>query len=683
LLHRSLRASALGAACVLTLDSAAFAQLRVVAYNMLDKPNDLSAPTVGQIQTVFGAIASKNTNGIAKRPDVIFVSEQTVNAPANLATILNGLYGVTTYTSVTPGTQGTADRVAFVYDTASVEVSSAPIALPIISGGWPRPTVRMGVRPVGYTSADATMYLYGMHLKASDSSADEADRTAQLQATRADLASLGSSASAIFLGDLNLYRASGTGYQAMVSSGSGQLKDPLGSAGVGEWNNNSAFASIHTQSTRTTPLSDGGATGGVDDRFDFQMVSNPVMAGEGLSYIGPTTVGAGSAVHSYRALGNNGGSFNEAINDSSNTAEPSNVLNALYNLSDHLPVFADYQVPARLGTASGPAVANVMIVGATATQQVTVRNDAAVTSSFAADELDYTVSLTGRPSQTGTIAATGAAQTKTFTLDTASPGVRSLSLNVTTSSKAAQVDAAGQAVNYTVLAPARPSLGEQTLATTGTFDFGIVAVGSSYQATLGLYNLVDAAGATLTAALDVDSASLIGDPVFGTGFVAPIQNIAAGSSAGVELSFAPVAPGLFSATFALSTSDQDVPGAAARAMLSIDLSARGAYAGDTDLNDIVDFNDLLALAQNYNLADGASWAQGDFDRSGSVAFNDLLALAQNYGLGTLMGGTLLDGADFMSDWALAQSLVPEPALLSLALPLAFMRRRRPGPITVC
>lgn len=56
---------------------------------------------------------------------------------------------------------------------------------------------------------------------------------------------------------------------------------------------------------------------------------------------------------------------------------------------------------------------------------------------------------------------------------------------------------------------------------------------------------------------------------------------------------------------------------------------RSTLKGDANLDRIVDFQDLVRLAQNYN-SGGKVWSQGDFNYDGTVDFNDLVALAQNY-----------------------------------------------------
>ena len=80
----------------------------------------------------------------------------------------------------------------------------------------------------------------------------------------------------------------------------------------GNWSNSFAFRALHTQSPYDTSFNDPSLIGGgVDDRFDFQLVSGEVLDNEGFSHILAT----------YRGFGNNGShSLNDAINDPSNTA---------------------------------------------------------------------------------------------------------------------------------------------------------------------------------------------------------------------------------------------------------------------------------------------------------------------------------------------------------------------------
>ncbi len=108
-----------------------------------------------------------------------------------------------------------------------------------------------------------------------------------------------------------------------------------------------------------------------------------------------------------------------------------------------------------------------------------------------------------------------------------------------------------------------------------------------------------------------------------------------------------------------------------------------ALKGDSDISGTVGFNDLLRLAQNYETGPGKTWTTADSDYNGLVDFQDLLALAQNYtggnaqaGSGGLFAGGAAFSAGFAADWALAQSMVPEPAALTLLVAAGLVARRR-------
>jgi hypothetical protein len=109
-----------------------------------------------------------------------------------------------------------------------------------------------------------------------------------------------------------------------------------------------------------------------------------------------------------------------------------------------------------------------------------------------------------------------------------------------------------------------------------------------------------------------------------------------------------------------------------------------AFPGDANADGVVDFNDLVALAQNYNVTDGQrGWSNGDFTFDGKVDFNDLVALAQNYNTSfVLPAGGLPAGATpaFAADWAVATNAVaPEPggaAIATVVVSLLFGIRGR-------
>ncbi|MFT3789424.1 MAG: autotransporter-associated beta strand repeat-containing protein [Tepidisphaeraceae bacterium] len=105
---------------------------------------------------------------------------------------------------------------------------------------------------------------------------------------------------------------------------------------------------------------------------------------------------------------------------------------------------------------------------------------------------------------------------------------------------------------------------------------------------------------------------------------------------------------------------------------------KATIKGDATLDGTVNFSDLLTLAANYN-GTSKNWGNGDFTYDGTVNFNDLLALAANYNqsLTGVVGGFVTGSFD--GDWALAQSMAPEPTTLATLAGLSTLllgRRRR-------
>jgi hypothetical protein len=183
-------------------------------------------------------------------------------------------------------------------------------------------------------STDDTIffYFYSAHLKASQGTENKAKRFAEVMHFKQHIDSIPNAENVFFGGDLNFYTHSEAAYNALIDSGSHPLVDPLPS---GVWHDHGEYSAIHTQSPRKIQFG-GGAYGGLDDRFDFILFTDDVVNGVNkISYI----------PNSCLAVGNDGNHFDLAIIDEPvNTAAPDSVINAMYYMSDHLPVICKLEV---------------------------------------------------------------------------------------------------------------------------------------------------------------------------------------------------------------------------------------------------------------------------------------------------------------------------------------------------
>ncbi len=187
---------------------------------------------------------------------------------------------------------------------------------------------------------DDTLVVYGLHLKASSSSSDEAQRSREIAVLTSRMTS---KRFALICGDYNVYRPDEPALQALIGpSASRRFIDPLGS----NWRRNDAsFASYYTQCTRATTISGcgGGVDGGIDDRFDFILPS---------AELAPRVL-----TSTYTAFGNDGAvRFNKSINDPPNQKVSAEIASALLCASDHLPIYVDVilgDIPASVDDADG------------------------------------------------------------------------------------------------------------------------------------------------------------------------------------------------------------------------------------------------------------------------------------------------------------------------------------------
>lgn len=532
------------------------AQLRIVDYNT-------AGDARAGIGTIFAAIGAESVNGIAKAPDVISLQEQDSSASTtqNLVNILNAIYGAGTYARATldGGTSG-AGRPGLIYNTKTVQLISQLAFGTISTSGNARQDMRYQLRPVGYDGG-ADFYLYASHYKASSGSSNAARRNVEAQAVRANADALGQGAHILYTGDFNIYGSSEPMWATLTAAGNGQAFDPVNR--VGAWSNNSAFLDVHTQSPVTSSRYGGQITGGMDDRFDFQLTSGEFLDNEGLSYI------AGS----YHAFGNTGThAFNGEITSGSaavlasrlpgyTTVQAGAVLTALTQVSDHLPVVADYQLPAKMEVALGSAPPRVL-VGAEASLQVTVRNVAPVVAAIGADELDYTVSASGAlaGSGGGSVLALSAGGMHSLAMNTLLPGSRAGGVLVESGSQGVANGHFSGAVSYDVLDHARPAFAPGGGGDTLVLDLGVVSLDAVAVFTFPIYNLLSASG--FTAGLDLDTVIVTGDGTLFLTSLGAFQDLEAGDSLPFTLQMLTGQAGDFSATYELRFSDEDLPGAA-------------------------------------------------------------------------------------------------------------------------
>jgi hypothetical protein len=167
----------------------------------------------------------------------------------------------------------------------------------------------------------------------------------------------------------------------------------------------------------------------MDDRFDFQLVTGEFLDAEGLSYI----------PNSYHAFGNNGTHVCCNSDLSSGTGASPAVLDALETASDHLPVVADYQLPAWLGASLATTLPSTVPLDSIFNLDVLVENLADVLTENGADELDYAISVSGDliGTASGMDLALGGGNLHSLLLDTSTLGARSGTVVVSTTSQAA------------------------------------------------------------------------------------------------------------------------------------------------------------------------------------------------------------------------------------------------------
>ncbi len=287
--------------------------IRVATYNILDFPESIGNQRLDDFRTALGFID----------PDILVVQEMQSQAGVDLFldSVMQPLHS--SFAGVAFHDGPDTDNAIFYRQDKLTYISANYL-----------PTTNRDIAEYRLLLDDSgdELRLFSLHLKASSGAVNEAIRLQEATILRNYLNSLPAGANFLVAGDFNIYYSDEPAYGMLTDSSetnSGRLFDPLSTSGY--WHENSSYAELHSQSTRVEQLPDGGAGGGLDDRFDMILCSASLLDSTGLWLIS----------NSYATCGNDGAHFNLSVNYGTNAAVPLYVADALYWASDHLPVFVD------------------------------------------------------------------------------------------------------------------------------------------------------------------------------------------------------------------------------------------------------------------------------------------------------------------------------------------------------
>jgi endonuclease/exonuclease/phosphatase family metal-dependent hydrolase len=293
-----------------TLQLSAQEKAIIMTYNVLNYPGSTSTIRNPEFKKIIDEV----------QPDILVVQE--ILSQSGVDEFLSDVLTSSNYSAGTFINGSDTDNAIFYNDSLFTFLSNIPISTDLRD---------INEFKLVHNIVEDTLYIYSVHLKASQGSSNVTKRLAEVNQLRMFSDKLPVNSYFIVLGDFNIYSSSEPGYQRLLDhSSSGFVVDPINSPG--SWHNNAAFSSIHTQSTRLRQFG-GGATGGLDDRFDMILISQSIMNDGGITYV----------PNSYTTFGNDGNHFNDSINVLPNTSVSKSIADALHNSSDHLPVYATFE----------------------------------------------------------------------------------------------------------------------------------------------------------------------------------------------------------------------------------------------------------------------------------------------------------------------------------------------------
>ena len=597
------------ALCALWISGVASAQIRVMSYNIAQFKGDANA-----LSDVLQAASDDDSHGFATTVSIFLFQEVDVDDLSLLQSVVGSGYTMATFTDQNDSSWGGAQAMFY---NATQFVENTSLHTDIYTGAS-RHADRWALNVTGYSGK--RIYVYSMHLKASTGSANQETRRQGAESVRDDIATLPTDSHSIVVGDMNFYSSSEPAYNWFIAGGSGQLVDPLGNGY--SWSG-SSNALKHTQS----PLlnQNGGLIGGgLDDRFDFQFLSPSMLDGGGFDLINGT----------YRVLGNDGNHYNGAINTGNNyyfpgdTARGNSLADLLIIASDHMPLLADYQVPAVLGWNWNPAEARVL-VGAETSVAFEIQNDAPVVHALGADVLQVEVVVEGdlSGSTNVSVSALSPPEVVSLPIDTSLPGSWNATVTLTSTSPETQTTPEVVNIEGNVIAHANASFEFANDLDWYTYDITLEANTGVQTFNVWLFNYGFDGSQSL---LEIDDVSIPSLPIVFNG----LSTYVVGSlPALMEFSIDTdtTSPDTYSSFLPVSVSDEDLIGEQnGISMLTLRVEVTPSVSvceEDFDDDGDVDVADLLILIADWGSSDPAH----DLDGNGNVGVSDLLQLIAAWG----------------------------------------------------
>lgn len=315
-------------------------RIKVLSYNVLNYPNpdydDYRADTLKKIIEIF-------------KPDIFLMQE--LKHPRGIDSILAIVFNTTEGDNFQSGTWLWQVSAPWSSWKLQQNVIYDADKLTLISEGY----VQTGTRdhnvfkfmvndPNLHIHQDTTfLYALSVHLKASQGASNVAERLQMVQILTNYLENLEPNAHVVLAGDFNVYNSSEPAYQHLISGSTSTFvfADPIDTPG--NWHDSPSLTHVHTQSTRTSQLNGDGAGGGLDDRFDFILLSENMMNTESrIHYVEDT----------YDNIGYTGGCLNQSLMACTNSDVTLDVRRALFQMSDHLPVWLELDVNLPLPTST-------------------------------------------------------------------------------------------------------------------------------------------------------------------------------------------------------------------------------------------------------------------------------------------------------------------------------------------